>query len=293
MPVTIFQSWPEYLVTCLILALAQAVYVLFGFGAGLIAVGSLALLFPEIQDVVVLLLFVNLPAELAVVLASRRVISWRGVFRILAGIVLGIPLGTYVLSREEPDFLLTVLGGFLLVAGVAFLLLPREKSWQLPHWSGPPTGLVSGILTGLFGTGGPPLIFYYHLGGAAKAAFRGNLMAIFLLKTFIRVPSYGMAGLITAPRLWSSLAVLPAIAFGAWLGHRIHVRLDEVTFRRLVSVMLLLLGLLILLRGCSEPTGHSERLLDEQRPLWVQQSRPGGLDDSCSRLEPMRIFLKS
>jgi hypothetical protein len=36
-----------------------------------------------------------------------------------------------------------------------------------------------------------------------------------------------------------------------------------------------------------------ERLVDEHRRLWVQRSRPGGLDDSCSWLEPMRVFLKS
>jgi len=40
---TVFASLPEYLVACLILAGAQAVYVLLGFGAGMVAVGLLAL----------------------------------------------------------------------------------------------------------------------------------------------------------------------------------------------------------------------------------------------------------
>ena len=62
-----------------------------------------------------------------------------------------------------------------------------------------PVGLSSGLLTGLFGTGGPPLVLYYQLSGADKAAFRGNLMAIFLLMTLVRVPSYAGMGLITAP----------------------------------------------------------------------------------------------
>ena len=55
----------QFAVTCAVLVVAQMVYVLFGFGSGLIAVGSLALVFPEIKDVVVLLLLVNLPAELS------------------------------------------------------------------------------------------------------------------------------------------------------------------------------------------------------------------------------------
>jgi len=35
MPSTIFPAWPEYLVTCGVLVIAQTIYVLFGFGSGL------------------------------------------------------------------------------------------------------------------------------------------------------------------------------------------------------------------------------------------------------------------
>lgn len=94
---TVFTSVPEFLVVCLVLALAEAVYVLLGFGAGLIAVGALALLLPELRDVVVVLLLVNLPAELWVVIRSRRDISWRGVLLLFAAIAVGIPIGTWLL----------------------------------------------------------------------------------------------------------------------------------------------------------------------------------------------------
>jgi uncharacterized membrane protein YfcA len=226
---TIFDSLPQFLIVCLILAIAEAVYVLLGFGAGLIAVGTMALLLPELKDAVVLLLLVNLPAELWVVRSSWQRISWRGVLVIFVGVALGIPLGTSLLRWGDARFLLIVLGVFLWVAG--------------------PIGVISGVLTGLFGTGGPPLILYYQLQGVDKAAFRGNLMAIFLLMTAVRVPSYAVFGLITAPRMWSALAVLPAVILGALIGNRIHLRIEESTFRRLVSAALLLIGLLLLVPG--------------------------------------------
>ena len=69
---TIFDSFPQFILVCLILAAAEAVYVLLEFGAGLISVGAMALLLPELQDAVVLLLLVNLPAELWVVRSSWR-----------------------------------------------------------------------------------------------------------------------------------------------------------------------------------------------------------------------------
>ena len=74
---TIFANPLECAVVCAVLMVAQAVYVLFGFGAGLIAVGSLALVITDIQDVVVVLLLVSLPAELMVVVGSWRRVRWR------------------------------------------------------------------------------------------------------------------------------------------------------------------------------------------------------------------------
>ena len=246
---TIFESIPQFVVVCLILAVAEMVYVLLGFGAGLIAVGTMALLVPELMDAVVLLLLVNLPAELYVVRSSWQKISWRGVMVIFIGVGIGIPLGTWWLRWGDARFLLVVLGVFLVAVGAVFLFIRSRPSNRIPGWAAAPIGVVSGVLTGLFGTGGPPLILYYQLSGSDKAAFRGNLMAIFLLMTTVRVPSYAAFGLITAPRLWSALAVLPAVIAGALVGNSIHLRIEETTFRRLVSAALLIIGLLLLIPG--------------------------------------------
>jgi uncharacterized membrane protein YfcA len=244
---TIFDTLPQFLIVCLILATAEAVYVLLGFGAGLIAVGTMALLLPELKDAVVLLLLVNLPAELWVVRSSWQRISWRGVLAIFIGVALGTPLGTSLLRWGDARFLLIVLGAFLVAVGAAFLFINDCREHQMPRWAAGPVGVVSGVLTGLFGTGGPPLILYYRLQGVDKTAFRGNLMAIFLLMTAVRVPSYVAFGLVTAPRLWSALVVLPAVVLGAVIGNSIHLRIEENTFRRLVSAALLVIGLLLLI----------------------------------------------
>lgn len=244
---TIFGSVPELLLACLILAIAEAVYVLLGFGAGLIAVGALALFMPELRDVVVVLLLVNLPAELWVVVRSRRAISWRGVILLFSAVAVGIPIGTWLLRWGRPEMLLTGLGIFLVAVGGAFVVLPAPRRRVWPGWAAAPVGLLSGLLTGLFGTGGPPLVLYYQLSGTAKTAFRGHLMAIFLLMTLVRVPSYAVFGLITPVRLWSALVVMPAVIGGAVIGNHIHLELGETTFRRLVSAALLAIGLLLLL----------------------------------------------
>lgn len=245
---TVFDSVAQYSIVCAVLVAAQAVYVLLGFGAGLIAVGALALVMPEIRDVVVVLLLVNLPAELFVVWRSRRLVAWRGILVIFAAVGVGIPVGTWLLGAGDAGFLLTALGAVLAVAGAAFLVMDRPGRRRLPSWMAPSLGLISGILTGLFGTGGPPLILYYRLAGVPKAVFRGSLMAIFLLMTAVRVPSYLVFGLVTWPRVTSSIAVFPAVLLGAWIGHRSHLRISESSFRRLVAGSLIAIGAILLTR---------------------------------------------
>lgn len=245
---TVFDSAPQFVLACGVVLVAQAVYVLFGFGSGLIAIAGLTLVGLDLRDAVVLVLLINIPAEIRIVTRSRRAIEWHGVFWIALGIGLGIPAGTAILALGDPSALLTVLGGVLVAIGLAFLRL--ERSPDRPGWrrAAMPTGLISGVLTGLFGTGGPPLIVFYRLTGATKSTFRGNLMALFLLMTVVRLPVYGITGLITVPRLVTGLAVLPSVALGAWIGQRVHVDLAEGTFRRAVSVALILIGVLLLVR---------------------------------------------
>ncbi len=247
LPELIFSTWTQFLLTSGVLIVAQLVYVLFGFGSGLIAVGALVLVFPDLKDVVVLLLLVNLPAEIWVTWKTRSKIRWRPIAILGVGIVVGIPSGAYILDHGQPSFILTVLGVFLVAVGLVFLRLPAAGKFSPPAWAAPPTGFISGLLTGLFGTGGPPLIIWYHLSAPDKSAFRSNLMTIFLLMTFVRVPSYALAGMITFKHLLSTLAVMPAVFAGAWIGNRLHLDVSEVLFRRLVSALLVVLGLVQIL----------------------------------------------
>lgn len=244
----IFPTPNHYLASCAVFIVAQAVYVLFGFGAGLVAVGALAMVLPRLGDAVVLLLFVNLPVELLIVARSWREIAWRGVGLLCLGIGVGIPAGTALLRLGDPLLVLGVLGAFLIAVGVTFLLLREGLTVRWPAWSTPLVGLISGVLSGLFGTGGPPLVLYYRLAGANKRAFRSNLMAIFLVITLVRLPAYGIAGLLSAERLGGALLVMPAVVMGAYFGQRIHLDLSERGFARLVSLALVIIGALLLLR---------------------------------------------
>lgn len=244
----IVTSWPEFAGAALILAVAQAIYVLLGFGAGLVAVGTLALFVPGITDVVVVLTLVSLPAELFVVARSWKSVSWRGTAVLCATLAVGVLLGTRALVLAEPRGVATLLGAFLVAIGAAFLWLRTPRVMKWPAWSQPVVGLLSGLLAGLLGMGAPPLVLYYQTSGIPKAKFRAHLMTIFLFTAAVRLPTYVASGLLTAPRLMSAAVLLPAALLGGFVGHRIHFELSETFFRKLVSIALCVIGVLLLFR---------------------------------------------
>lgn len=228
---------------------AEGIAISFGFGAGLIAVAALAMVLPSVQDVVVLMTLACLLPELVVLVRTRRLVRWRETLTVLFFTVVGVPLGTMALGWINPPLALTLLGIFLVLVGAAFLLLPaRSGGIQWPIWVGPLAGLMGGVLGGLFGTGGPPAIIYFHLSRMHKSTFRAQLMVVLNAITLTRVPSYALAGFFTAARLWSGLAIFPWVMVGAYGGYRLHLELNEVTFRRVVSVLLAGMGVMLLVR---------------------------------------------
>lgn len=245
---TFFSSYPQLLLAGLIVLIAQTIYVLFGFGLGLVAVGLLALFIQPVTNIVVLILFVALPAEIYVLFKTWKNISWRGIFSIVGGVAVGTVSGTMVLRYGEPDFILSILAVFLIVSGIVFLIMESEIVIHWPSWCAPLIGVLSGLLSGMFGTGGPPLIFYYHLSGMKKHAFRGHLMTIFLLMALVRYTAYSFSGLITTARFVSAIYVFPAILLGIWLGNSIHLQISERGFRRMSSIGLIVIGMILLLK---------------------------------------------
>ena len=188
-------------------------------------------------------------------LKSWKDISWQGIIMIICGVAVGTVFGTMALKYGDPQFILTILGLFLIVSGIIFLIIESDIVIHLPSWCTPLIGVLSGLLSGMFGTGGPPLIFYYQLSGMKKHIFRGQLMTLFFLMALVRFTTYSFSGLITTTRFISAIYIIPAILLGIWLGNSIHIQISEKGFRRMVSIALIMIGIILLTKQGIGKTG--------------------------------------
>ena len=231
-----------------IFLLAGAVQGFTGFGGGLVSMALLPLLWSVREAVAVVGVF-SLCLTVGLLWTWRAHIQRREVWPIASTAILGVPLGVYLLHTLDEQVVVTVLG-VVLVIHASWSLFGRavpEAATVGRGW-GPVAGFLGGVLSGAFNTSGPPVILYATERAWEKDHFRANLTAYFLLTTLLSLTGYATTGLVTAESLKLNAILLPALAFGAWLGHRVSRTVDPLGFRKIILWALLAMGTFYLLR---------------------------------------------
>ena len=89
---------------------------------------------------------------------------------------------------------------------------------------------------------------YLNAYAMEKHAFRATISAMLLSLSLIRLVAYASVGELTAESLALFAAALPAMALGIYAGSRIHARISEKAFKRLVCAILLACAIPLLLK---------------------------------------------
>lgn len=246
-----FPSVGVFVLCALVIAGASLIYATVGFGAGMFAIATLAMILPQLADAVATLLLLTLVTEVWVLRHAWREARGRLLLGLVPTMAIGLWLGTQVLISIDVALLKRGLGVVVAAAGAWFLLSQKRTvpSATLPpadgrrdSWTSLPAGLISGVLAGMFGTGGPPVIIYLRGYGLGKAAFRATLLWYFLIMSAGRAAIYTGAGILTVRELWAAAWLLPATLLGTIVGMGVHRRLSERQFGLGVSILLVILG---------------------------------------------------
>ena len=216
-----------------------------GFGLGLV---SMALLpaFLDIQIAVPLVTLIAICVEITLLLRYRHSFNLRAVGRLSVASLLGIPIGLLALKQVEGDLILRVLGILIALYAVYALLNFRLPTIHNQRWAYG-FGFISGILTGLYNVGGPPLVVYGSCRNWSPDEFRGNLQGMFILTSVLVIVGHTLSHNYT-PVVWQHfLAAVPAIAAGLLVGILAGRHINPAVFRKIVFLILLLLGLRLVL----------------------------------------------
>ena len=232
----------DFILIPLVLGLGGVVQGATGFGFGLTVVAILgAFSDPKEASIVVAVAAIFLNAT--VLWKLRRHIRVQGVLPLMACSVIGIPLGVRFLANSDPALFSGLLGVVLLVAVLKdFIPHLEDRPWH-PVWVGMPMGMLSGLLSGAFGTGGPPVVAYVASQGYGRFRYVTTVQVILATNCLFRGEELIRQGLMTQRLFLLSLAGTVCVVVGSLLGLRILRWFSDKALRRVVSVILLILAL--------------------------------------------------
>ncbi len=226
-------------------ACAGFVQGLSGFGFSLTALSIWAWVLPP-QLAAVLAVFGALTGQLLAVFTVRRGFDLKMVLPFLAGGLLGLPIGVWLLPRIDTVMFRAMVGALLAVWCPVMLFAAR-----LPRVGGGRAGdAMAGAVGGLMGplggfTGAIPTL-WCTLRGFERDAQRAVIQNFNLSMLAITMAGYLASGVVTRP-MWPLMAVVaPALLLPALLGMKVYVGISPLAFRNLVLGLLTLSGVALL-----------------------------------------------
>jgi uncharacterized membrane protein YfcA len=184
---------------------------------------------------------------------DRHHVAWRDIAAVMPASLVGIALGLYAFTAVDGVTLARAFGA--LVLAYAFHTLWKLRAGggasRTPSRAlGQGAGLLAGAMGTVFGTMSSVFFaIYLDARKLDRTAFRATLSLMMLALAIVRGAGYLAVGIFERETLVLFVAALPFMGLGIWLGDRVHARIDESTFRRLVCAVLVASGVALVLRG--------------------------------------------
>ena len=222
---------------------AGAIQAVTGFGAGIIMMLFFPSFFP-VLEAGALSAAINLTATGATSWKYRKKIEFRltvvpSVFFIFAATA-ALSLVSYV----STDILLKLFGAFLVMLSIYFLTTSGNLNVRGILLTAGICSLISGVASGLFGIGGPPMVVYFLAVLQDKKRYLGTIQFFFFITGSYNFILRILKGIYTAKMIPYTLLGIVAVMIGKHIGEKIVDRINRDTMQKVIYVFLGLTGLM-------------------------------------------------
>jgi uncharacterized membrane protein YfcA len=219
-----------------------------GGAMGVLITPLTALVIP-IEQTIGLLLPILILGDMFALAAHWRRWDQRRIWVLLGGALLGVTLGTFILTNIS-SFILRRGLGVLVIIFVLYRLFERRilgaLRYQARSWHAVLAGSLAGFTSTLAHAGGPPITIYLLMQDLEPGVFVATSVLFFAALNWIKVPYYLYAGLIDFTTLLKLVWLVPLVPLGVWLGKRLVERVNKIWFDRVITFLLLITGILLL-----------------------------------------------
>ncbi len=207
-----------------------------GFGAAMVFMPvASAVLTPVVATPVLLL--TDMISSSLVLRGALKQFSWRDLKWILAGALIGFPLGLEILTRSDP-VAVRWSASLIMLASLVFIASGwRYRGPQLRSVKAS-VGLLSGTMSGVAQIGNPPVIAYWLGTDMPAERMRANMIVYFSILTVIGAAIFLVKGLLTLEILALVAVALPGYFLGMSAGNRLASLASPGTFRKIAFALI-------------------------------------------------------
>lgn len=236
--------------TFLFLALiAEIIGTVGGFGSSVFFV-PIANFYFDFQSVLGITALFHVASNLSKITLFRKGLDKMLIYYLGLPAVLFVLIGGFVSKFINPFYLEFILGIFLVVLSLVFLLF-RDYQFKKGKKQAVVGGILSGLFAGILGTGGAVRGLTMAAFNLKKGVFVATSAVIDFGVDFSRTVVYYHNGYIKTEHLvYIPFLVVIAIV-GSWLGKLILNKIPQDKFRRFSLLLILGIGLLTFLRAIS------------------------------------------
>jgi uncharacterized membrane protein YfcA len=227
--------------------LAGLIQGLSGFGSVLLSLPVL-ILFLDVKTAIPLVALIALALNVQLLIQLRQHLEWRRVYPLLAGTLLGVPAGVFLLKHLDTSLIQIVLGAVLIgyaLYGLTFRGSMRgiRERWAYLY------GFLAGCFGGALSASGPPVVIYTSLQPWSKDQTKVTLQGYFLISGLIVVSFQAANGLTTWTVMKLFVLSLPAVVTGTLVGSHFYGMVREEGYRRIIMTFLGCLGVFTVYRA--------------------------------------------
>lgn len=220
-----------------------------GFGFGIFIMTALPYLMPSYGEAVTLSGLLSLTSAFVVMIRYLKFVTWKRLLPIVAAFVLFSTIAICLLNRIEGTAMRVSLGIMLIVLSLYFSFFKDKiqkyirptRGWQLG------TGAASGVMGGLFGMHGPPVVLYLIVSEPDKDHYMGMIQTYAVLTNITMLAVRACNGYVTPAVGTTYLYGIIGLAIGVIAGDWAYRHIPNRMFTYIVYTYIGLSGLIILL----------------------------------------------
>ena len=243
-------SYLEIAYCCVVIIAAYALRGSTGFGAAA-AMPLLALVVP-LKILVPVWTLLGAASSVTIVAKDYRHIAVRELLTTLPAGLIGIAIGLTVFTALDTATLARGLGALVVAYGCYALwttMWPPAPARPAPRILAPIAGLLGGAVGTTFGTMASLFYaIYFDAIRLAKERFRATMSAMLLTLSAVRGAGYWAVGEFGSEALFAFALAFPMMLIGIVIGDRFHAAMTDLTFRRLVPIVLIVSGIALMVK---------------------------------------------